>query len=342
MNMAAAVRGSSVDLRALIAALLADAPDGIVSEEKLDAHHWDGALLQPALDMLRRPGKGIRAELFESCWNLVGGTPRTYPAELPLLVELLHVGSLIIDDIEDDSPVRRGEVTLHRRVGVPVALNTGNWMCSLPLALLARLELPESLKLSLYVEISDALVLCHKGQALDLSARVTHVRQGEMPGLVEQTTRLKTGSLMRLAAMLAGRAAGAEPEVLAALGRFGALLGLGLQMLDDWSGIAVEARRQKGIEDIKLGRPTWPWAWLAASCDEVTYAALLHEARSMRIEWEVERLLLRLRTRLHHLAPTRIHAHLQRAFHELRDALGPSPAMDELRHKVDALESAYD
>jgi geranylgeranyl pyrophosphate synthase len=248
---------------------------------------------------------------------------------------------LIIDDIEDDSPMRRGEESLHRRVGVPVALNTGNWMYFLPLALLARMDLADEVKLALYVEISDALVLCHKGQALDLSARVTNVRQAEMPPLVEQSTRLKTGSLMRLAAMLAGRAARADRDVLAALGRFATAFGVGLQMLDDWSGIAVDTRRHKGMEDIKLGRPTWPWAWLAQSADEITYAALLREARSIRIDWEVERLLLRLRSRLARTAPGLIHAHLQEALAALESALGPSAALDELKNKVRALETAY-
>jgi geranylgeranyl pyrophosphate synthase len=230
---------------------------------------------------------------------------------------------------------------LHRRFGVPVALNTGNWLYFLPLALLSRMGLSDTLTLRLYADISDAVLLCHKGQALDLSTHVAAVRQSEMPQLVAQATQLKTGSLMRLAALLGARTAGAEGERLAALARFGAELGVGLQMLDDWSGLTVEARRRKGLEDIKLGRPTWPWAWLAESSDEVSYANLAQQARRLSIDWEAEGLLLELQSRLHDTAPETIHLRLQCALDSLSATLGPAAAMEGLAQQIADLERAF-
>jgi geranylgeranyl pyrophosphate synthase len=193
----------------------------------------------------------------------------------------------------------------------------------------------------LHAELSEAVILCHQGQALDLSARIASIPMSDMPSLVQHSTQLKTGSLMRLSAILGARAANASAGRLRELARFGAEIGLGLQMLDDWSGICVEERRHKGIEDIKLQRPTWPWAWLALRGDEISYAKLVGEAHRVRIDWEAEGLLLRLRAQLEETASNRIHAHLSAAFESLEDAMGSSAALDELRDEVDRLERAF-
>jgi geranylgeranyl pyrophosphate synthase len=341
MDRVAAVRPSDPTLRSLVADFLAEAPAELAIDDTLHSRFLDAALLDPAHDILRRRGKELRSRMFESCWILAGGAPGEHPEQLPLVVELLHTGSLVIDDIQDDSALRRGEPALHRRFGVPVALNTGNWLYFLPLALLSRMGLSDTLTLRLYADISDAVLLCHKGQALDLSTHVAAVRQSEMPQLVAQATQLKTGSLMRLAALLGARTAGAEGERLAALARFGAELGVGLQMLDDWSGLTVEARRRKGLEDIKLGRPTWPWAWLAESSDEVSYANLAQQARRLSIDWEAEGLLLELQSRLHDTAPETIHLRLQCALDSLSATLGPAAAMEGLAQQIADLERAF-
>jgi geranylgeranyl pyrophosphate synthase len=222
-----------------------------------------------------------------------------------------------------------------------LALNTGNWLYFLPFTLLARMDLPESLELRMSADVADAVVLCHQGQALDLSARVTSVRQSDMPALVAHATQLKTGSLVRLAALLGARAAGASPARRKALARFGAALGLGLQMLDDWSGIMVDARRHKGIEDLRLHRPTWPWAWLAQRHDQVRYASLVQEARRVSIDFEAQNLLLRVRAHLDGDDRQSIHEHLQAALRRLERETGGTPAVEELAAEVARLEKAY-
>ncbi len=341
MNPVSAVRSTDAALRTLVSELLEAAPEHLGSGDPLHRRYWERALLDPASDILRRPGKEVRRRALECAWVLAGGTPGAYPDQLPLVVELLHVGSLVIDDIEDDSPMRRGEPALHRRFGVPVALNTGNWLYFMPLALLSRMGLTDALTLALYTDISDTVVLCHQGQALDLATNVSTVRQSEMLQLVSSTTRFKTGALMRLAMLLGARTAGATGERLTALARFGAELGVGLQMLDDWSGIHVESRLHKGIEDLRHGRPTWPWAWLAETSDEVTYAGFVHDASLVSIDWEAQRLIARMRERLQPSVPALIHARLQSALDELEDALGQQEAMGELRRQVTELETAY-
>ncbi|UCG52309.1 MAG: polyprenyl synthetase family protein [Candidatus Latescibacterota bacterium] len=341
MNLARKLLGSDTEMSALVNELLECMPHLIAEEESLDPALWDKALLDPARDIMGRSGKELRARFLERCWHIASGGNAGPPAMLPALIELLHVGSLVIDDIEDDSPTRRGEPALHRRYGVPLALNTGNWLSFLPFALLSRVELDSELRLAIYDNISLALLRCHQGQALDLSIKVTSLPQRRVSSVVGCATRLKTGSLMELAAFLGARAAGAPPQLLTALVRFGRDFGVGLQMLDDWSGIAVEARRAKGIEDIRLARPTWPWAWLADECDEITFAGIVHDARSVSIDWEAERLIGRLRDQLASIPRTRIHEYLERALDDVRAALDDSSNFELLREDVRRLENAY-
>ena len=110
--------------RALLEELLAEAPEDLRAGGTLDPKYLATALIDPAHDILGRPGKEFRSRMLESCWTLAGGEPGKHPERLPLVVELLHAGSLVIDDIEDDSQTRRGEPALHRSYGVPLALNT--------------------------------------------------------------------------------------------------------------------------------------------------------------------------------------------------------------------------
>jgi geranylgeranyl pyrophosphate synthase len=339
MNIAEKLLGPNADLAVLMSELFAHIPDA--DEDVASAELLNKALFDPARDILSRSGKGLRACLLERCWQLAGPKQASPPEMLPVLIELLHVGSLVIDDIEDGSPMRRGAPTLHRRYGVPIALNTGNWFYFLPLALLSRLDLDETTRLAIYEDISLGLLHCHQGQALDLSVKTATVSQRDLPGLVARATRLKTGSLMELAAAIGARAAGAPQSLVGTFARFGADFGVGLQMLDDWSGIRVEARRDKGLEDIHHGGLTWPWAWLAQGCDEVTYAGLMKQLRDVSTDEDAQQIVSRLRLELGTSARLRIHAHLQQTLGELHKALGDSPEFDNLSEDVARLERAY-
>lgn len=224
---------------------------------------WRRALVGPAADFLARPGKELRTSIVRAGWVLGGGASGAMPAELPLVIELLHAGSLIVDDVEDGSRERRGAPALHHLVGVPVAINTGSWMYFWALAELGELGLPAERELAAHRLATSTLVRCHQGQALDLAVRIDDLAVSEVGNVVAATTRLKTGALCRFAAELGALAADASPDVRAAVGAFGEEMGVGLQMLDDLGSLASNSRREKAREDLTEGRPTWPWAWLA-------------------------------------------------------------------------------
>lgn len=243
--------------RGLVALNHALAPGGTSAlDPRVMPEVWRAALAGPAAEILARPGKALRELIVEAGWILGGGARGACPPQLPLALEVLHAGSLVIDDVEDGSTERRGGPALHCLVGEPLAINTGSWMYFWALSELAVVD-PALVGVAV-----QALVKCHQGQALDLAVRITDIPRDQVPAIVETCTRLKTGQLCRLAAELGARAAGADAEAIDAIGGFAELMGVGLQMADDLGCLRGE-RRAKGEEDLRNARPTWPWAWLA-------------------------------------------------------------------------------
>jgi geranylgeranyl pyrophosphate synthase len=261
------------------------------------------------------------------------------PPALPLLIELLHAGSLIVDDIEDDSEQRRGGPTLHRRYGLPVALNAGNWLYFWPQLLLSRMQLPPLARLEAHERITDCMLRCHEGQALDLTVRVTDLDRADVPAVVRTLTTLKTGRLVGLATALGAIAALATSRRTAALARFGCDVGVGLQMLDDLSGALNPARHDKALEDLRLGRATWAWALLAESLDETNYAHLIEKLRSYQ-HGDVaaaEALLDETRFRLGMAGVRRVRLHFEQAV----TALEPGDWSDTVRAELGWLERQF-
>lgn len=240
---------------------------------------WDRVLLGIARELLGRPGKQFRARVVELAFSLTGGGGGELPPVIPQLVELVHAGSLIIDDIEDGSTHRRGRPALHCLAGVPLAINTGNWLYFAAYHLIERAGLDAAATLDVYRRLTWTMLQSHQGQALDLAIDVTVLRQREVAAYVDAASALKAGALTSFAAELGAIAAGAAEPELRVLARFGSALGIGLQHLDDLGGLRDVGRRDKGREDLAGHRLTWPWSYLARTLDEVRFAKLQRELR---------------------------------------------------------------
>jgi geranylgeranyl pyrophosphate synthase len=307
----------------------------------LPREHVERVLLEPASEFLARAGKAFRARLVEIGWAL-GGETEPVPVALPMALEILHAGSLIVDDIQDGSSHRRGSPALHRTIGTPLALNVGNWLYFWPFALIEELGLPPERELEVRRRITRVLSAAHFGQALDIGVPVHELDPGEVMPLVRSVSQLKTGRLMQLALSIGPAAAGASPERVAALERFGMALGVGLQMLDDLGNLIGVQDPTKRHEDIRLGRPTWAWAWLADRLDPARFEALRRASREVAASGEgADALAQKMREHLEGSEPARVHAHLESAFDGLQDALGAEVKLTELRALIARLESSY-
>ena len=305
---------------------------------------WQKALYAPLHDFLSRPGKEFRGELLSQCWRL-GGRKDAPPPELALAVEALHAGSLIIDDIEDESLERRGGPALHRVHGTPTALNAGNWLYFWPFRLLENVDMSTEVRVAAQHLITRVLLECHYGQALDLSVRLAELEPSEIAGVIRTITELKTGSLVGLSAGLGALVSGADERVVRAATFFGRELGTALQMLDDLSGVVTEKRRHKGVEDVIHGRPTWPWAWLALTMDDAAYARLRDKASDIEegaADAPQPAALVEELGRL--VAPQgkrRVHTLVEHAFARLAAAVSHGPSLAGLRIELERLERSY-
>ncbi len=309
----------------------------------LPRHLWERALGDPARDFLRRPGKQFRSRLVYASWVSAGGAAHAMPSVLPQIVELLHAGSLIVDDIEDQAETRRDAPALHRVHGVPLALNTGNWMYFWALTLIERLPLESSIRADLTREACQAVERCHRGQALDLALKVSELSQGEIARVVRAASRLKTAALMELSAVIGAIALGAESAQVEALRRFGRDLGTGLQMLDDLGSITSPARAHKASEDLENDRPTWPWAWLASCCSASEYEQHIDRLKCvLRAEEAPEALAQALSERVAEAGRERVHSSLLLSLAELQAEFGDLDIIAEMRAEISRLEKSYE
>ena len=116
-----------------------------------------------------REGKGLRPALSVATCRAVGGQPDAVLRTAAVL-ELYHNAFLIHDDVEDESWLRRGELTLHREHGLAIAVNVGDAMLALTLQpLLDNVPLIGlGLSLRVLMEIAHMTRCSVEGQALEL------------------------------------------------------------------------------------------------------------------------------------------------------------------------------
>jgi geranylgeranyl diphosphate synthase type I len=184
-------------------------------------------------------GKRIRPLLVLLATAAAGGA---WQAALPAAsaVELLHNFSLIHDDIEDNSPLRRGRPTVWRKWGISQAINTGDALYALAhlaLGRLAETAAPETTLQAARLFHQTCLHLT-QGQYLDLAY------QSRSSLSVDDYWPMiggKTAALLAACTGLGALVAGADEAVRQAYGEFGRLLGLAFQVQDDLLGIWGDA-----------------------------------------------------------------------------------------------------
>jgi geranylgeranyl pyrophosphate synthase/predicted secreted hydrolase len=249
------------------------ARDLIACDER--PHYLDGvdtqqlgrALIAPIREITDRGGKSWRSYAALACCDVVLGDSRKYVQWLAM-PELLHVGSLIVDDVQDRSTVRRGGPTCHVVHGEAKAINSGTAAYFLTQKLLFSDEISPARKLRLYDLYFEAMRAGHAGQALDLDgmypALDAAVESGDGLALEKRILaihRLKAGvpaaALARMGAVVGG---GTEAQI-EAVGDFFENLGLAFQIVDD----VLNLRGFKGDlksrgEDIANGTVTLPMA----------------------------------------------------------------------------------
>lgn len=203
-------------------------------------------------------GKRIRPLLVLLSCTAAGGN---WVCALPgaTAVELVHNFSLIHDDIEDRSSLRRGRQTIWKKWGIPQAINTGDAMFAL--AHLEAIRLSETASPAIGLKAAEIL-----------QSTCLHLTQGQHLDLLYETRKDitiddywrmvegKTAALVAVSAELGAMAAFSDEHKISLYRKFGRLLGMAFQVQDDLLGIWGDSRMmgKSSQSDLVTGKITLP------------------------------------------------------------------------------------
>jgi geranylgeranyl diphosphate synthase type I len=183
-----------------------------------------------------KTGKHIRPLLLLLTVEAAGGA-WTQAVPAAAAIELLHNFSLIHDDIEDNSPTRRGRETLWHIWGIPLAINAGDAMFAAAHLALGRLierDVSAHIVVQAFRRFDETCIALTQGQHADMQFETRDDVQVEE--YISMITG-KTSVLLSLCAELGALIAGCEAETVAHYAQFGLNLGLAFQVQDDILGI---------------------------------------------------------------------------------------------------------
>ncbi len=186
------------------------------------------------------PGKRIRPTLAMLCAEACGGNWRK---ALPFAaaVELIHNFSLVHDDIQDQSPLRRGRATVWKLWGEAQAINAGDALFAYAHIAVQRartLDLQPTTLLEAFNLIDMACLYLTTGQHYDIAFETREsVTLAEYIQMVEG----KTAALLAASAECGALAAEVSPEIRAHYREFGRHVGIAFQIRDDILGIWGDA-----------------------------------------------------------------------------------------------------
>jgi heptaprenyl diphosphate synthase len=204
------------------------------------------------LEMLASRGKLLRPAMVLISGRLGPDAGSEAVLRHAAVIEMLHIASLVHDDIIDASEMRRGIPTLHSRIGVRKAVIAGDYMLSRAMALLsgdgegaARQDISHAL-----CRLCDSEI-AQDSEEWDFSISRTHYLR-RIAG--------KTASLFALSGYAGAWSAHAEPDMQALMHRIGYLMGMTFQIKDDMldiTGSQADLGKPVG-KDLREGIATLP------------------------------------------------------------------------------------
>ncbi|KAJ1957578.1 hypothetical protein IWQ62_005058 [Dispira parvispora] len=205
-------------------------------------------LLDPYNYLLANPGKSFRTKFIQAFdyWLQV---PKADLEIITNVIDMLHTSSLLIDDVEDDSQLRRGIPVAHKIFGVPATINSANYVYFMALQEILKMKKPE-----LVTVFTEEMLALHEGQGMDLYWRDTLTCPGEDEYLTMVAN--KTGGLLRLAVKLMQHCSASEVDYVELVDKFGVYF----QVRDDYMNLRSTAYSDnKGFcEDLQEGKFSFP------------------------------------------------------------------------------------
>ena len=228
-----------------------------------------------AHDFLLKGGKHLRPFITLAAYDAMTGGHASGPdgarcvsrladavGRIALAIEVFHKASLVHDDVEDDDSFRYGHPTLHRRYGIPTAINIGDYLIGLGYRLIAgeREALGGEVVADVLARLSEAHTKLSEGQGAELAWR-ERPQMHLAPLDAMKVYALKTAPAFEAALYAGLRLAGPAEAYRDAVARFSRHLGVAFQILndlDDWD--THQPNKLTRAADVLGRRPTVLWA----------------------------------------------------------------------------------
>jgi ophiobolin F synthase len=216
--------------------------------------HWykpgSSALESPIAYINSMPSKGVRSALIDAL-NLWFQIPKQALDKIENIINILHQASIILDDIEDNSALRRSFPSAHTVYGHAQAINSANFMFVKAVVEASTLRSPNAMSIFL-----DDLENLYLGQSWDLYWKYNLIcpTESEYLNMVDN----KTGGLFRMLVRL--MEAESIVQSTANLTDLTLLLGRFFQIRDDYMNLhSTIYTKQKGFaEDLDEGKFSYP------------------------------------------------------------------------------------
>lgn len=223
---------------------------GFIGGQKSWAQKQDRVIMGPFEYLNGQRGKDFRSQLIAAFNTWLDVSTESLEI-ITKVVGMLHTASLLIDDVEDNSLLRRGLPVAHSLFGVPQTINSANYVYFYALEELQKLNNKEVI--SVYAE---ELLNLHRGQGMDLFWRDTLTCPTEDEYL--EMVGNKTGGLFRLGIKLM-QAESRAAKVVDCVPLVN-LIGLIFQIRDDYQNLhSTEYSENKGLaEDLTEGKFSFP------------------------------------------------------------------------------------
>ncbi|KAK9899189.1 terpenoid synthase [Cystobasidium minutum MCA 4210] len=215
----------------------------------------EATILEPFTYISATPGKDMRSQLIDA-FNIWLRVPIESLDIIKQVVAELHNASLMMDDVEDDSSLRRGMPVAHKIYGIPQTINTANYIYFKAYQRLGSLQPHAQGNIGLTNIVNEELLNLHRGQGMDLYWRdsLTCPTEEEYIDMVSN----KTGGLFRIAIRLMA-ATSSQPDKESYVPLVN-LIGVIFQIADDYLNLQSDAYKQnKGFcEDLTEGKFSFP------------------------------------------------------------------------------------
>jgi heptaprenyl diphosphate synthase len=227
-----------------------------------------GVIRTASAELASSGGKRLRP-----AFALLGGqfgekSDPTLP-KIAAATELLHMATLVHDDIIDDAATRRNNPTVQAKYGKDIAVFTGDYLLTKALLLVAQARYDERIR-----DLGRVMTFICEGEVAQYASRYT------MPGLLSYLRRIrgKTAALFALSIVAGAKQCGASDEICKHLGKYGLWFGMAFQIQDDildYTALQREIGKPVG-HDVLSGVYTLP---------------LIFAARNQRLGWVISDLL---------------------------------------------------